>query len=256
MYRNAIFEFNYIDKRVIMGHSKSLNGNEPLTIVFDTSGRTGSTAIGLGDKILAKRPFSGKLKHSSELFNSIFELLKSTKYSPENIARVFFTIGPGSFTGLRIGVTVAKMMHLANKKIKIIGLNTLDCLALNAVETNISRCGTILDAKRGLFFASIYEIKDSKIHKLTDDALLTADEFCEITNDKEITVLGEGLVYYKKDFSKGNIKIADENLWTINIDNVYHLGLKQAKSGNFDDPVMITPEYLRKPDAKIKPQMG
>ncbi len=239
-----------------MGLNESSKENKGLNLAFDTSGRSGSVAVGTGEQILAKRRFSGQMKHSSELFTILNELLNGLNYQPGDIENIFFTAGPGSFTGLRIGVTAAKMMYLAKNNIKIVGLNTLDCLALNAIGKNISRCGAILDAKRGLFFVSIYDINGETAEKTLDYKLLKADKFKELIADKPITVLGEGLVYYRDSFEGPNVDIADEDLWTVKIENVYRLGYKKATKNQFDDPVNLIPNYLRSPEAKIKPQMS
>lgn len=235
-----------------MSENRNDNTENQLTLAFDTSGRAGSAAVGFDRKIAVSRSFSSKLKHSSELFTTIISLLDEIGKKPSDIRRVFFTKGPGSFTGLRIGVTLAKMMHLANNKIKIVGLNTLDCLAKNLENSEFDRIGSIIDAKRGLFFNAVYEKNDGKLKKIIDDSVEKADQFLIKSADKPICLLGEGLVFYRDRFENANVTIADEDLWTVKAENVYALGQEMAENGNFSQAISLAPDYMRKPDAKVK----
>ena len=74
-------------------------------LAVETSGRRGSVAVGIGGKILKSSNFSGAMRHSSELFPTIADLVEQTGKKPQEIEHIYVTTGPGSFTGLRIGVT-------------------------------------------------------------------------------------------------------------------------------------------------------
>ncbi|RPJ38284.1 MAG: tRNA (adenosine(37)-N6)-threonylcarbamoyltransferase complex dimerization subunit type 1 TsaB, partial [Planctomycetaceae bacterium] len=87
---------------------------EPLILAVETSSRVGSVALARGPALLAQSTFSGPLQHSAEIFPAISQLLNRFHFVPGDIAQVHVAIGPGSFTGLRIAVTMAKAAHLAN----------------------------------------------------------------------------------------------------------------------------------------------
>ena len=230
---------------------------KPLILTVETSGRTGSLAIAKGDKVLSMQQFSAPMKHSAELFPCAMAMLEKHNYTPQQIEHVYISIGPGSFTGLRIAATMAKMMRLANN-VKVVTIGTLDVIAANADEyieshgdSNIERIGVILDAKRSRFFVASYKKTQSGWEKILDDCLMTSKEFVEKFDDQEpIWLLGEGLVYYSDDFSTDNIKIMDEKTWYPCAKKLHGLGFTKACQGQFADAETLVPAYLCRPQAE------
>jgi len=148
-------------------------GQKPLILAVETSGRTGSVAIALGEQILAEATLSTPMRHSAEIFPAVCGLLNHLGRKPKEIEHIYISVGPGSFTGLRIAVTMAKTMHLANAT-KTVAVDTLDVIAVNATDylyttkrrkTAIEKIATILDAKRGQFFAAVYQNQRGLRHK-------------------------------------------------------------------------------------------
>ena len=199
-------------------------------IAIETSGRTGSIAIGQGHKMLAETRFSGLLRHSIELLTGAKELLSGIGKRPEDVGQINCVIGPGSFTGLRISVTAAKMFSMATGA-KIIGVNTSDALAENASDymedtsAQIQRIATVIDAKRGDFFVAIFEKQGYEWIKTTGDKLIKAAEFvAKYACSEKIWLLGEGLVYYKEDFAGKSINFLPEKYWPGRAKNVFKVG--------------------------------
>ncbi|MCK4294224.1 MAG: tRNA (adenosine(37)-N6)-threonylcarbamoyltransferase complex dimerization subunit type 1 TsaB [Planctomycetes bacterium] len=156
--------------------------NDPLILALETSSRIGSVALASGKNLLAQSSFSGPMRHSAEIFPAIVGLMDRFGRNPQQIDHVYISAGPGSFTGLRIAVTIAKTMHLANAA-KIVPIDTLDVIAANVteilstthantqelLESNsavpetsparplpINKIAAILDAKRNQFFIAVY----------------------------------------------------------------------------------------------------
>jgi len=143
------------------------NLDNPLILAIETSGRLGSVALAHGDKLLAESHFSGQMRHSAEIFPAITDLLCKFSKKPDQIEQVYISLGPGSFTGLRIAVTIAKTIALVNQA-KIVAVDTLDCIAANVLSKSdesdesdrsdwSDRLAVILDAKRSQFFIAVYE---------------------------------------------------------------------------------------------------
>ncbi len=250
------------DKEAFRPPCKGEISPKPLILVLETSGRKGSTALACGEELLEERIFFSPMKHSAELFPAIYGLLERHGKTPKSIDQVYISVGPGSFTGLRISVTFAKTMHLATKA-KIVAIDTLDTIARNAddymknEDSNLSRIGVVLDAKRGQFFAAAYENRDGVWHKILPDSLMTPEQFIEHFKDEQgpLWLLGEGLVYYKDSFKADFIRFLDEKYWWPLASKVHLLGWEKAAAGEFADPLSLVPYYLRGPDAIAKPQM-
>ncbi|MBW7990498.1 MAG: tRNA (adenosine(37)-N6)-threonylcarbamoyltransferase complex dimerization subunit type 1 TsaB [Planctomycetes bacterium] len=267
--------------------------HNPLVLAIETSSRIGSVAIAVGKNILAETIFSAPIRHSAEIFTAIGDILDRFSRKPCNIEQIHISAGPGSFTGLRISVTLAKTMHLANAA-KIIAVDTLDVIAANAndyikekntttashSESSCShlahgqvedqpgkdspeKIATIVDAKRGHFFIAAYQRNTSSTQgtdnngtwkKIFPDSLMTAPQFLkQFAHDEHpIWLLGDGLLYYKDIFKADTVRFMDEKYWSPRASNVLLLGSEKALANKFEDPLTLTPNYLLRPDIKIK----
>jgi tRNA threonylcarbamoyladenosine biosynthesis protein TsaB len=233
---------------------------KPLILAIETSGRTGSVAIALGEQMLSEAHFSGPMRHSAEIFPAVHKLLVRFSRKPKEIEHIYISVGPGSFTGLRIAVALAKTMHLANAA-KIIAVDTLDVIAVNATDyikeekvKDLIKIATILDAKRGQFFLAAYEYEQGQWKKTMADCLMTAGQFIENCGGKSqpVWLLGEGLVYHKDKFKADGIRFLNERYWNPRAEKVHLLGWQKALAGQFADPLTLQPTYLRRPDIKEK----
>jgi len=249
-----------------------------LILAVETSSRKGSVAIALDGKMLSETVFSSPLRHSAEIFPAVAALLGQFDLNPGQIEHVYISVGPGSFTGLRIAATLAKIMHLAHS-VKIAAVDTLDVVAANVIdltpENNLDasndnlpamdfeRVAAVLDAKRGQFFIAAYE-RDADNHpnpagragwkKIQPDSLLTPSQFLDrfASKDKPIWLLGDGLLYYKDKFRAGGVRFFEEKFWSPRAGKVFLLGRQMALKDQFADALTLTPNYLRNPDVKIK----
>lgn len=176
---------------------------KPLILAIETSSRIGSAAIAFGEKILAETTFPNTMRHSAEIFPTIQQLLNRFSLKSQEIEHVYISIGPGSFTGLRIATTFAKTMCLANA-VKIVAVDTLDVIAANVnglTSKNIAnnsghessllqpnallqkqeRCAAedeqamiyekiapIVDAKRNQFFTAVYQRTNDELQAVSD----------------------------------------------------------------------------------------
>lgn len=241
-------------------NSKKIMAQEPLILAVETSGRRGSVAIATGRLLLAETAFSGPMRHSSEVFPSICSLLSRFGRKPNDIHHIYVSVGPGSFTGLRIAVSMAKIMHLASN-VNIVAVDTLDVIAANTDDymgqenIRVDKIAVILDAKRGQFYIAVYKRTSDGIWKKSlSDSLMTASQFLDrfAAKTKPIWLLGEGLVYYEDKFKAEGVHFLHDKFWNPRAEKVHMLGWKMACSGQFADPVTLQPKYLRKPDIKEK----
>ena len=130
-----------------------------LVLAIDTSTKIGSVSL-YDDKIgvIGELNLYIKVNHSAVIMNMIDNLFKMTKLSIKDVDRVAVSVGPGSFTGIRIGVAVAKGLCYGTKK-SIVGINELDLLVQN-IEAGEGIVIPLLDARKERVYYSIYEKKE------------------------------------------------------------------------------------------------
>src|SRR5438874_13743504 len=105
--------------------------SDPRIIAIETSGRTGSVAIAHGPGLLAVRELPATMRHAAELMPAIRELVRAQGWQPAEIDHVYVSLGPGSFTGLRIAVAMARALAQA-VGCRLVGVPSLDVIAENA----------------------------------------------------------------------------------------------------------------------------
>lgn len=235
----------------------AVDHHSDMTIAIETSGRIGSIALGRGDALSGVAVFSGFMRQAAELFPQIDRLLHDTGATVSDIGEVILTVGPGSFTGLRIAVTAAKMLSFA-RKVRIVGVDSTDVIAENAPEfadnnpeKRVDCICTILDAKRNLFYASVFERRDDGWTKLFGTEAVTAEALLErlAGQKKTVYLLGEGLVYYADTFKAPYTAILDKKYWVPTAEGLFRVGRKRAAQGKFADPETLAPLYIRQPEA-------
>jgi len=243
--------FNRLIRQKIM----SENAEKPLILAVETSGRMGSAAVAAGEQVLAEKTFSGPMRHSAELFPAVCSLLETAGRRASEIEQVYISVGPGSFTGLRIAVTMAKIMNLA-EAVKIVAVDTLDVIAANASDyierekADIERVAAVLDAKRGQFFIAAYQRRKYQWEKVLQDSLMSVSQFFQwfAGSAKPLWLLGEGLVYYREKFAAEGIDFLPEQYWVPSAKKVHLLGWEKGLAGEFADAMTLVPNYLRLPD--------
>lgn len=255
---------NNIAILIIFSHKNVILGNlaymdKPIALTVETSGRTGSAAAGIGSIILAERFLSGQLRHATELFTCCQSLLQHIGHNPIEVNQIYISAGPGSFTGIRISVTMAKMFAFAANT-KIVAISTMDVISENATEfykdtgKQAEQIAVILDAKRNQFYVAVYQNSETGWTKILDDCLMTAKQFRErfVGGNQKTWLLGEGLVYYKDDFMGDQIDLIPEEYWYPKARNVYIIGSRKALENQFTDPKTLVPFYLRQTEATEK----
>jgi len=150
-----------------------------------------SLALTDGDEIIGR--FHGKVgrNHSRLLVAKIEKLLKKCRVKPSDIDCLCISIGPGSFTGLRIGVTTVKGLAHALKK-RIVAVPTLDVIAHNAKDFSGIIC-PVLDARKNKVYAALYRSSNGNIKKISKDLLISVKDLLEKTDTYDnVIFLGDG----------------------------------------------------------------
>ncbi|QTM98140.1 tRNA (adenosine(37)-N6)-threonylcarbamoyltransferase complex dimerization subunit type 1 TsaB [Sediminibacillus dalangtanensis] len=220
-------------------------------LAIDTSNQVMGIAI-LKDGLLAgEYTTNAKKNHSVRLMPAIDQLMKETEMTPEQLDRIVVAKGPGSYTGVRIGLTTAKTMGWA-LDIPVTGMSSLKALALQAQLTDAAIC-PFFDARRGLVYTGLYKNKNGALSLEENEVNILFTEWLEKLADR-----GEPVVFLSPDIELHRPVITDcmKDLAIIpELVSHYPRAGYLAEAGAVEDsePVhALTPEYLRLVEAEAK----
>jgi tRNA threonylcarbamoyladenosine biosynthesis protein TsaB len=220
-------------------------------LAFDTSSRSASVAILQEDVILYDAIINSGLNHSEVLLPAIHQACLQTKIKIAEIDLFACTIGPGSFTGLRIGASTLKGFMLATGK-PAAGVSSLAALALNAGKISKKIC-SIMDAGRGQVYTACFKYdKNGHLKQIREDRILNpADVKPDLK--KETIIIDNAAIRY------ADIIAGDKNADIVPISQQYIrascagiLGREKYSQNELLDAETFAPLYLRSADAQIK----
>lgn len=228
-----------------------------LVMGIDSSSEMGAVGLVNEEGILGEINLHLANRHSEEILSNIDFLLKQTGYSIKDLNGLSITNGPGSFTGLRIGLSTAKTFAQV-LDIPIIGLSCLDVLAYN---TGLSEdwIVPVIDAKRNRVYTAIYQgwAQDIVSKKVSCDKAIGLDTLLEKLENRDpqgtFVFVGDGYTVYQETIRKSrvNIKTASLDRNIIHGGVVAELGYYYFKKGKGRSYLEILPSYLKKPQAEI-----
>jgi tRNA threonylcarbamoyl adenosine modification protein YeaZ len=160
-------------------------------------------------------------------------------------------LGPGSFTGMRIGLATIKGLSVIKNK-PVVGISSLDLLAKNAPATK-DLIVTALDARRELIYCCSYKNEKGLLKRKSDYALLNLNEFIKKFNVASV-ILGDALGLYTHKIST-NLKksfLLDKDYWNLSAHNLMELALIKIKARQLSNPFTIKPIYLYPKECQIK----
>lgn len=197
------------------------------------------------------------VKQSAMLTPTIKRVLQALKWQLSEIDYFACGLGPGSFTGMRVGISTIKGFAWLLKK-PLVGISSLDILAMNAVSRNASIVAPIIDAKRGLVYCSIYRSKGNALKRTAPYMLLTIDEFIKKIENarldkKQTEILGDALALYKEDIARKlkKTKILDRDYWYPKGSNIIELAIENIREKRISNAFDIAPIYLYPKECQI-----
>ncbi|MCE5194680.1 MAG: tRNA (adenosine(37)-N6)-threonylcarbamoyltransferase complex dimerization subunit type 1 TsaB [Nitrospiraceae bacterium] len=226
-------------------------------LAIDTSTMLGGVAIMDEEHLIAEGRLNVLSTHSERLMTEIEHCLKQAGLNISDIDVFGVTIGPGSFTGIRIGLSTIKGFAYSTAK-PIVSIPTLDAFAWNFTHSKYPVC-TMLDARRKEVYAALYKWEDNDFRKIMPEESSNPKNFLErvlsaIKSDKYIFA-GEGTLLYKDKilsiFKERAVFPSPEKMAACP-SNAAYLGLKKALKGDFSEPLTLTPLYIRKSEAELK----
>ena len=214
-----------------------------MLLSMDSSAVTASVALTDGDEIIKNEFVNSGLTHSETLLPMITRVMDGRKYS--ELDGIAITAGPGSFTGVRIGVATVKGLAF-NDDIPCYSVSTLEAIAYNFVDENAVVCA-VMDARRMQFYNALFRIQNGKVERLCDDRAISIEDLRnKLKQYDKVIIAGDGAKLCFQNIELENCTLADDDKMYQNAVGV----AKAAKNKKQISPKALMPVYLRQSQAE------
>lgn len=214
-----------------------------MILSIDASAVTASAALTDGDKVINSEFVNKGLTHSETLLPMIKRVMGGCSF--ESLDAIAITAGPGSFTGVRIGVATAKGLAFLNST-PCIPVSTLEAIAFNFENENAVICA-VMDARRMQFYNALFKAENGNITRLTEDRAISLEDLREeLKAFDRVIIAGDGARLCFENIALENCVLPDDEL-------IYQNALavsKAAKHNNKIPPKELMPVYLRQSQAE------
>lgn len=221
-------------------------------LAVDTSATAASVAVAEENKLIGEFSINTALTHSQTLMPMVDELLKNTGLSVNDIDAVAVNAGPGSFTGVRIGVAAVKGIAFP-KNLPCVSVSTLESMAYNMLGNDCIVC-SVMDARCSQVYNALFRVKGCTVTRMTDDrALSLTDLKNELQNiNEKVVLVGDGAVLCSKFLGSEieNIMLAPFNNRIQTASSVAYAAFEKINNGETVKADELMPVYLRLPQAQ------
>lgn len=217
-----------------------------MELAIDTSSEFASIALSQEGRIEAEHTWHSGQNHTVELVPAVTNLLQQMRITIDDISAIFVARGPGSFNGLRVGVSTAKGLAFAGG-IPVLGISTLEVEAYAFAYTGLDIC-PVHNAGRGEIAAALYR-KREVWECLIGEHITTVDKLCASLKEKTV-LCGEIAPVILDELRKclgDHALVPDESVRVRRAGCLAELGWQRLNRGEQDDPAVLQPIYLRKP---------
>jgi tRNA threonylcarbamoyladenosine biosynthesis protein TsaB len=219
---------------------------------IDTSTSVGSIALVDGTTLKAQYLLNLSATHNQRLLPGIDRILADVGWTLDNLDGLGVGLGPGSFTGLRIGMSTMKGLAWASGK-PLAGVPTLDALAANVPRLPFPIC-PVLDARKGEIYTAFYRYDDGgEPRRLTPYMVIKPQDLLELISEKT-TVVGDALLRYGAYLSQhlgDRLVLAPDHLNIVHASSVAWLARQRLRRGMAEDISSCTPLYVRASEAEM-----
>lgn len=226
-----------------------------IILSIDSSTPVAGIAVADGERLLGEVMLNTKNTHSEKLMPLIKQLLGELKMTMQDVDVVAAMQGPGSFTGLRIGMATAKgLVQGAGKK--LIAVPTLDCLAYNLVHYPGVIC-PVMNAQKKQVYTALYRSDENGMTRLSDYQAIPAEQLTQELAQlgEDIWFVGDGAAVFADVFERDLGKcchLADGHQILPRAGTLAMLAAKRAQAGQFDDLFQTELIYIRKSEAEVQ----
>lgn len=224
-----------------------------MLLAIETATLASGVALATADKLVAEIIVQTKKTHSERLMPHIEQLLELGQVAKEDITAIAVSIGPGSFTGLRIGLATAKALAYV-WNVPVIGVSTLAALAYACPAPNSLIC-PLLDAQKGNVYQAVYRWEKGILQEVIPPRVIAHQEAINELAGQPLPVimLGEGAVLFQEAIvaAAGPIELAPPHIILPRAGSVALLGHQLLKQGIRHDVMTLEPLYIRRSEAEV-----
>ncbi|MCH4188709.1 MAG: tRNA (adenosine(37)-N6)-threonylcarbamoyltransferase complex dimerization subunit type 1 TsaB [Megasphaera sp.] len=224
-----------------------------MLLAIETSSLVSSVALLHEGTLRAELTIQARLTHSEQLMPHIADMLEKAAVPKQHIDAVAVSIGPGSFTGLRIGLATAKGLAFA-WKVPIIGIETPTSLAWNFAGVSDRIC-VFIDAQKGNVYASVYQWDRMQLQIIEDICVVPRTEFLQHLKEEgnPVVFCGDGALLGRSAIEEGTplFRMATPTMMIPRAGSLALAADTRLKAGDVDDCMTLTPAYKRRSEAEV-----
>jgi tRNA threonylcarbamoyladenosine biosynthesis protein TsaB len=224
-----------------------------LTLAIDTATEVGCVCLySAAEGLIGEVRLGTRRRHSEKLLETVDFLLSKALIGIEDVDFFTVSIGPGSFTGLRVGLSTVKGLSFASKK-PVVAVSTLEAFAFMMLPTKRLIC-PLIDARKGEVYGAVFKQENNELIKIVPESVASPEKMLSTIQD-ETVFFGSGALLYRDLIIKHLGKKAFFRPIPLNHpmgSTVALCGFRKAERGEFSDPERLVPLYLRKSEAEIR----
>jgi tRNA threonylcarbamoyladenosine biosynthesis protein TsaB len=218
----------------------------PRLLILETSGRTGRVALALGEELRGERRLDEARRHARDLAPAVAALLAEQGWRPGDVQTVIVSRGPGSYTGLRVGIMAAKTFAYATGCV-LIAVDTFAAIARQA-PAEVMRVDVLTDAQQDKVYVQPFVRREDGWHPRAELAIRPFADWLA-ARDASAAVTGPGLQKWAARLS-AEVPVLEASLWEPQSASLLQIGLTRYHAGKHDDPWTLEPLYLRPSSAE------
>jgi tRNA threonylcarbamoyladenosine biosynthesis protein TsaB len=219
-------------------------------LAVDTCSKSCSVAVFTGRQAAVELTASAARTHTAHLMQMIHQALEMAESDVGDLDALAVTLGPGSFTGLRIGLATVKGLAFMGRK-PVIGVSSLEALAWQGMPWPHAVCA-MLDARRGEVYSAVYRARGDRLEREGAERVLSADAVLE-SAPRPCIFVGDGARLHRERIAAAlgeNARFAPDERHVIRASSVAALALRQLEGESAGAVCQVVPRYIRRPDAE------
>lgn len=223
-----------------------------IALALETATSHGAVAIGRGDVVVQSRTLGGAFSHAANLLPTIAAMCEDIGVTPDDVSDIYVSAGPGSFTGLRVGITAARMLAMALGA-RTVAVPTLSVIAANALKLDPppQRLAVVVNSRRHRAYAGVFTLSQGVYAPTDPPQEVDAAQFIR-THGATVAYLGDATDTYADVLSEVGGRKLPDHFHHPRAEIVYRIGANLAAADQFTPPRELVPCYVSRPDAEVQ----